>query len=232
MVVVVVEEVVVTDGWVVPVPPEVGGASTLSDAQEAAARQAVRIKVRGRRAVTIDARYPFRVDLWGRYRRGMDYRPVDDEMAGLLLGNRWAALALAPAEGPVVAMVGYAVEPGLGGILLFLSGLAAHTGTLRKEARAALAVSAPDLGAGDPQELPRLTLEGPVEAVGRDVPEFARSWPVYAARFPAAVPRLGLADFALFRLVPVAGRYVGGFARAVDVSPGRLAAAVSARQSG
>jgi len=162
----------------------------------------------------------------------MDYRPIDDEMAGLLLGNRWAALALAPAAGPAVSMVAYAVEPGLRGILMFLSGLAAHTGILREEARAALAVTAPDLGAGDPQELPRLTLEGPVDVIGRESAGFAESWPVYAARFPAALPRLALADFALFRLVPAGGRYVGGFARAVDVGPERLAAAVSARQSG
>ncbi|MCJ7726870.1 MAG: pyridoxamine 5'-phosphate oxidase [Acidimicrobiia bacterium] len=162
----------------------------------------------------------------------MEHRPVYDEMAGLLLGNRWAALGLAPAPGPAISMVAYAVEPGVGGILLFLSGLASHTTILREEGRAALAVSAPDLGAGDPQELPRLALEGPVDAIPRDSAGFTESWPVYAARFPSALPRLALADFILFRLSPASGRYVGGFATAEDVRPELLAAAVDARQSG
>lgn len=161
----------------------------------------------------------------------MEHRPIDLEMAALLLGNRWAALALDPEEGPAVSMVAYAVAPD-GTLLMFLSGLAAHTRVLQDRGIAALMIGAPDLGAGDPQELPRLALEGTVATIPRDSIAFAEAWPIYVARFPAAVPRLALADFVLFRMTPVRGRFVGGFARALDVHPERLAAAVQSLQSG
>jgi putative heme iron utilization protein len=162
---------------------------------------------------------------------GMEHRPIDTEMASLLLANRWAALAVDPDDGPAVSMVAYAVEAD-GGLLMFLSGLAAHTRALLERRRAAVVVSAPDLGAGDPQELPRLSIAGPVAAIPRDSDEFAAAWSTYSGRFPAAIPRLALADFVLFRLSATGGRFVGGFARALDVHPDRFASAVRLLHSG
>lgn len=158
----------------------------------------------------------------------MELRPIDREAAALLLAQRWAALAVSGPDGPGASMVAYAVEPSAGSLLLFLSGLAAHTAVLRESGRAAIVISVPDAGAGDPQELPRLSIEAVAAALPRDSEDFAAAWEVYASRFPAAAGRLALADFSLFRLSPTAARYVGGFARAAPVSPDRLAAALEA----
>lgn len=158
----------------------------------------------------------------------MELRPIDHEAAALLCSQRWAALALAGPGGPTSSMVAYAPDPASGDVLLFLSGLAAHTRLLAETGRAALAVSAPDLGAGDPQELPRLSVAADATVLERGTAAFETAWPVYAARFPASEPRLALADFTLFRLVPTSARYVGGFARAASLDPGHLAAAVVA----
>ena len=160
----------------------------------------------------------------------MDRPTIEDEAARLLLEQRWAALALSGPDGPAASMVAYAVEPAMAGLLVFVSSLAAHTRLLAATGTAALAIGAPDLGAGDPQQLARLTLTATAAPLEREDADFAAAWPVYAERFPAAVPRLALADFALFRLSPTAAHFVGGFARAASVDPGRLAAAVATLQ--
>ena len=140
------------------------------------------------------------------------------EATKLLLEQRWAALATLHEGAPVASMVAYAVEPGLEGLLLFLSGLSAHTGDLLADPRASLAVSSPDTGAGDPQRLPRLGVQGRVTPLDRGSEEFARAGARYVERFPDAMPRFGLADFVLFRFVPEEARYVGGFARATSLT--------------
>ena len=136
------------------------------------------------------------------------------EAARLILSQRWAALATACRGGPAVSMVAYAPEPDLGGLLMYLSGLAAHTRVLGSGADVALAITAPDPGDGDPQLLPQISLTGPVAPLEREAPGFTAAWEVYAARLPWAAPRLQLGDFVLFRFTPERARLVGGFGRA------------------
>jgi putative heme iron utilization protein len=111
-------------------------------------------------------------------------------------------------------MVAYAPELDLSGILMFLSTLASHTRNLLGDPRAALVVSEPDPGTGDPQTLARVTVEGVVHEIARHDDRFGAAWQTYTSRFPDAAPRLALADFLLLRLEPRRARYVGGFARA------------------
>ena len=148
-----------------------------------------------------------------------------EEARELLWGQRWGALATVDAEGPLASMVAYAVEPGSGGLLLFLSGLAAHSRALAAEPRCSLVVGEADTGAGDPQTLARLTVRGEARVVARAAADFAVAWATYLARFPDAAPRVALADFQLYRLTPASARYVGGFARAASLSPADLRAA-------
>jgi putative heme iron utilization protein len=136
------------------------------------------------------------------------------EAARLILDHRWAALAATGPDGPVASMVAYAPEVGLEGLLMYLSGLSAHTGLLRESPEAALVIFAPDPGQGDPQILPRVSLRGTVRVVDRSSADFGPAWERYARRFPWAAPRLSLGDFVLFRFEIVTARYVGGFARA------------------
>ena len=108
---------------------------------------------------------------------------------------------------------------------MHLSTLAPHTRNLLASGTAALVVSQPDSGWGDPQELARLSLAGPVAPVPPGDPDYATARPAYLARFPAAEPRFAFGDFALYRLMPERVSFVGGFARARTLSgPGFMAA--------
>lgn len=141
----------------------------------------------------------------------------------MVMGARWGALATVGPEGPLASMVAYAAEPGLGGLLMFLSGLSQHTRNLLSDPACSLVIGAPDPGEGDPQTLPRVTLNGSAAPLPRDGGDFARLWPVYASAFPDALSRLSLPDFLLFRMRILTVRYVGGFARAFTITGEQLA---------
>jgi putative heme iron utilization protein len=137
------------------------------------------------------------------------------EAVRLITSGRWAAMASHGDRGPLASMVSYAVEPGLTGLTTFLSRLARHTRNLEEDPTASLAISLPDRPEVlDPQTLPRVSVQGPIEAIERSDPAFSTAWGIYVERFPAAAPRLQLGDFTLFRLVPEEARYVGGFGAA------------------
>lgn len=144
------------------------------------------------------------------------------EVARLVLSQRWAALATLNDGAPLASMVAYAPEPEMTGLLLFLSGLSLHTRNLMADARTSLVVGRPDPGTGDPQTLPRVSLQGRVREIPREAPEFGTAWGHYLARFPEAAPRLDLGDFVLLRLVVDEARYVGGFGRAATLAGDEL----------
>ncbi len=152
---------------------------------------------------------------------------MEIDAARMLLASRWAALATLNDDGPAASMVAYVPEPDLSSVLLFLSGLAEHTRDLLAEPRVSLVISEADSGSGDPQTLARFTVRGIAEKIERNAPDFDDAWLRYLERFPDAAPRLALADFSLFRVTVVEGRYIGGFAQAGTIPFGRLAAAAS-----
>lgn len=147
---------------------------------------------------------------------------IQREVVDLIRSQRWAALATLHDHAPAAAMVAYAVEPGLDGLLVFVSQLAAHTRDLLADSRCAFAISAPDTGEGDPQLLPRVSLHGRAVPVARDDEGFALAGAYYARRFPDALPRFQLADFHLLRFTIDDARYVGGFARASSFTGDQL----------
>lgn len=152
----------------------------------------------------------------------MDQADID-LICRLLRGQRWAALATTQDDGaPYVSYVAYAVEPGCGGVLLHLSRLAAHTALVLARPRVALGIAAPDSGDGDPQLLPRVSLEGSVSPIARDDPAYDAARACYLARLPTAERLFGFGDFVLLRLTVDRLRYVGGFARAHTVDGARL----------
>lgn len=146
------------------------------------------------------------------------------DLLRLLRGQRWAALATLDGHEPLASMVAYAAEPDLGGLLLHLSHLAAHTRNLLATGRASVVISAPDAGAADPQTLSRLSLNGPVSRVAPEAPDYADLRACYLRALPEAEPRFAFRDFALFRLAPERLRYVGGFARAYSLDRDALRA--------
>jgi len=144
-----------------------------------------------------------------------DYPPEALDAVRLINAGRWAALATVGDRGPLASMVSYAVEPGLSGLLIFISRLARHTRNLESGSGASLVVSMPDHPEVlDPQTLPRVSIQASAGPVERDDPAFPEAWGIYADRFPAANPRLQLGDFTLFRLLIEDARFVGGFGAA------------------
>lgn len=141
----------------------------------------------------------------------------------LLLEQRWAALATLCEDGsPSVSFVAYAAEPGFNGFLLHVSRLAAHTRNLLACPATALGISDPDAGQGDPQLLARITIQGSVVEIPRGTPDYLASRERYLAKLPQAEPLFGFEDFVLVRLRPQEARYVGGFARAFQLTAEQL----------
>lgn len=155
-----------------------------------------------------------------------------EEAAGLVRTERWAAIATLHEGAPLSSMVSYAVEPGSGALLMLLSPMALHTRNLLDDPRASLAITRPDTGSGDPQELARITLNGTCGVLdrGSDVDVEARR--AYAGRYPDAGERLSLPDMLLFRFVPDEARYVGGFGRAVRMTGAQLSEVIRQAAAG
>ena len=152
------------------------------------------------------------------------------DIARLVLGQRWGAVATLEGGAPVASMVAYATEPGLGGLLFFISQLSAHTRNMLHDPRVSLAITTPDTGEGDPQLLPRVSLQGRVTEIPRESPEFEAAGARYVQRFPDSEMRFQLGDFKLLRFVVDEARYVGGFGRAVSLSGDELREAARAVQ--
>lgn len=142
-----------------------------------------------------------------------------NRMQRLLREHRWAALATSDDTGnPMASMVGYVCGESAAVIYLHLSRLAAHTGNLLANGRAALVIGEDDSGDGDPQELARVTLQGRAAIVARDSDEYRRARDHYLERLPASERLFEFPDFILFRLDVEQARFVGGFAQARSFS--------------
>lgn len=141
----------------------------------------------------------------------------------LLRQHRWAALATTDTSGnPMASMVGYVPGDDASIVYLHLSRLASHTGNLLANGKAALVIGDDDGGAGDPQELARVTLQGSAVIIDRDSGEYNKARDRYLVRLPASTQLFDFPDFLLFRLDVHRARFVGGFAQARSFSAAEL----------
>jgi putative heme iron utilization protein len=125
----------------------------------------------------------------------------------LLRAARVGTLATSIQGQPFASLVTPAPAPELS-VLLLLSDLSEHTRHLRADPRCSLLVCGKATGE-NPQTAPRVSVTGLAETVS-DAALKAR----YLAVHPYAALYAGFGDFALWRIRPVNGLYVGGFARA------------------
>lgn len=125
----------------------------------------------------------------------------------LLRAARVATLATSTGGQPFASLATPACAPD-GAVLLFLSSLSEHTRHLGTEPRCSLLVAGAATSA-NPQTTPRLTLTG-LAAVVEDAGLKAR----WLAVHPYAALYAEFGDFALWRIAPGGGLFVGGFARA------------------
>jgi putative heme iron utilization protein len=135
----------------------------------------------------------------------------------LLRAIRTGTLATTTDGQPFASLVTPATAPDLS-VLLFLSSRSEHTRHVRADPRCALMVAGP-APEPNPQTAPRLTITG----IAEPTPD-----PALKSRWLAAHPYAALyadfADFSLWRIRPLAGLLVGGFAQATrlrqaDFSP-------------
>jgi len=149
----------------------------------------------------------------------------------LLRAQRSATLATHSDGQPFASLVTPAVGPD-GAVLMLLSTLSTHSRHLEEEPRCAVMVvgAATDL---NPQTAPRLTVTGSAE---RSDDRALRLY--WLARHPYARLYFDFSDFLLWRLVPQAGLFIGGFARASSLSaedltlPRESLAAFAAEEAG
>ncbi|MGC9269180.1 HugZ family protein [Acidiphilium sp.] len=144
------------------------------------------------------------------------HNDIHREARMLLRAARVGSLAVLEDDYPALALVTPAVALD-GAVILLLSQLSAHTRALDRDPRCALMVSG-EASERNPQTAARLSLV--CDATRSDDPaDRAR----YLAIHPYAEFYAGYTDFGVYRLEPVAARYVGGFARAATLSVDRLA---------
>lgn len=140
--------------------------------------------------------------------------------ARALMRAAGAATLATVAEGgqPFASLVTPAIAPD-GAVLLWLSTLSEHTRQLGREPRCALMfLGEPD--GPNPQTAPRVTVTGLAERI--EDPGLKAVW---LARHPYAELYADFADFGLWRIMPLGGQMVLGFARAhrlraADLRPG------------
>ena len=155
--------------------------------------------------------------------------PVD--AARLLAREARAATLATVSDGqPFASLITPAPAPD-GSLLMLLSGLSEHTRHLQIEPRCSLLLA--DQGTElNPQANARLTLTG--LASPEPDPVLKARW---VARHPYAGFYAGFADFVLWRVRPMAGLFIGGFAsatrlRLADLTPDPVAvAAVAAAEA-
>ncbi len=125
----------------------------------------------------------------------------------LLRAARSATLATATDGQPFASLVTPACAEDLS-VLVFLSQLSEHTRHLRAEPRCAVMVVGEPTSA-NPQTAPRVTITGVAEI--EPDPALKARW---LAIHPYAQLYAEFTDFALYRIRPLAGALIGGFARA------------------
>ena len=128
---------------------------------------------------------------------------------------------LATNGGPFVTLVTVATDID-GTPILLLSGLAAHTRHLARDARASLLMQAPAGEGDDPLTGARATVFGRVRPVARDEPDQARLLARFLARHPEAEGYAGFGDFSLHRMAVEGVHLVAGFGRIARLSASDL----------
>jgi hypothetical protein len=143
-------------------------------------------------------------------------------LGGLLLGQRLVSVGVVADGEPVVGLLPYAVADDRSALIVQSSSLARHSKGLAAGAKWSGIVHEPDAAGMDPLQVPRLQLEGVVDPLPGDRPEFQPSARAFLSRFPQAATTLQLPDFTLYRLEIRGGRMVLGFGRALNLSPGHF----------
>jgi putative heme iron utilization protein len=132
------------------------------------------------------------------------------------------ALGVIVEGAPYVGLLPFALTADRRAAIVHASRLARHTAGLGEGAPFSALIQRPAPPGADPLQAERLTLLGYVAAPSRDTGHDSPR-ERYLARFPTSEVTFTLGDFALYLLHIERARFVGGFARALDLTGEQLA---------
>jgi len=136
------------------------------------------------------------------------------------------SLAVVVDEEPVAGLLPYAMQED-GALLIHASALARHSRGLADGGRFAAVIHRPPTADGDPLQVERVSLQGTVVVLTRGSGAWESGQRCYLQRFPQAERTFGLGDFVLYLLRPERGRWISGFAAAVNLNERNLAELVA-----
>ncbi|PKN91808.1 MAG: pyridoxamine 5'-phosphate oxidase [Chloroflexi bacterium HGW-Chloroflexi-6] len=140
------------------------------------------------------------------------------QLAQLIRSTRQASLATLHNGAPFVSMALVAPSPDLSTYYLHISRLAQHTHDIEADPRVSIMFMEKDDGSADPQQLSRISLMGRAFKVGSGDLDYPQASTAYLKRFPASASYFTFSDFYLFRVRAESGRFVAGFAKAMDLN--------------
>lgn len=144
---------------------------------------------------------------------------LTSELRRLLLARRSAALGTLDVDGlPHVSMTPYAIDAEAPGLVLLISGLAAHTGHIRRNPQVSLLITDHETPGEPVHALGRMTLAATARLIEPGTDEAERLRRVYLQRFPEAESIGALPDFRYVGVQVQAIRQIAGFGAARDVT--------------
>ena len=149
-------------------------------------------------------------------------------LARLIRRQRVAALGTLRKGAPMVTMIAYAAAADFTAFYLHISRLAMHTQNILKHDRVSLLIFETDGDMSDPQRLARVSISGVAEALPPGSTELQTAREIYLQKYPAAQINFQLGDFSIYRVAPAAGRFVAGFGKIFNITPGDLGDAAAA----
>ena len=132
-------------------------------------------------------------------------------LRALLTGQRMLSLGVLVDGKPYVGLLPFITRPEFASLVIHASSLALHSRGLVDGAPFGVLIHAADRPDIDPLQLPRLSLQGVVRRIPREVADWAAARDVYIDKYPSSRSIFQLGDFHLYELVIESGRLIAGF---------------------
>jgi heme iron utilization protein len=139
------------------------------------------------------------------------------QLAQIIRVSRQASLGTLHNGAPFVSMVLVAPSVDLCNYYIHISHLAQHTRDIEADPRVGLMFIEKDEGKSDPQQLARISLVGRAFRVSSGDSDAIEAQSLFLQRYPASAPYFTFADFYMYRIKAEGGRFVAGFAKAINL---------------
>lgn len=137
----------------------------------------------------------------------------------LLEGQRVLSVAVVIDGEAQIGLLPFSVLPEHTGVVVHVSTLARHTQGLLSGESIAVLIHQSEEAVTDPLQVPRLSMKATAVELQRGSRTYEQAKSRFLTRFPDAAITFELADFRLLELHFLEGRYVEGFAKAMDIRP-------------